>query len=168
MNTENNQPEWVAEVLKTISRVQKRAEDAVESFNATVAKSGLLYAIEWRSSDVAETEGLSLEVSWLAGLFTSEKHLAELESTALMALEEIERRKSQLLNCLRVGASTSAFANAIENASCACALCDCANWSTSAFANAIENAKLEARARAFDSFGGVYSNVAYIIENRSK
>lgn len=143
MNTENNQPKWVAEVLKTVGRVQKRAEESVEAFNATVEKSGLLHAIEWRSSDVAATEGLSVEVSWLAGLFTSEKHLTDLEATAGLALKEIESRKQQLLNCLRVGASTSAFANAIENA------------------------KLEARARAFDTFGGVYAQVAYIIEHRA-
>lgn len=142
MNTENNQSEWVAEVLKTVSRVQKRAEESVEAFNATVEKSGLLYAIEWRASDVAATEGLIREVSWLTGLFTSERYLDDLEETAVMALKEIESRKQQLLNCLRVGASTSAFANAIENA------------------------KLEARARAFDTFGGVYAQVAYIIEHR--
>lgn len=143
MNTENNQPEWVAEVLKIVGRTQKQAEIAVEAFNATAAKSGLVYAIEWRAFGVATTEGLRREVSWLTDLFTSERYLADLEETAVMALKEIESRKQQLLNCLRVGASTSAFANAIENA------------------------KLEARASAFDTLGGVYAQVAYIIEHRA-
>ena len=144
MNTENNQPEWVAEVLKIVGRAQKQAEIAVEAFNATAAKSGLVYAIEWRASDVAATEGLSREVAWLGDLFTSEKHSADLEAAAALALKEIESIKQRLLNGLRVGASTSAFANAIENA------------------------KLEARARAFDTFGGVYAQVCHIIKNRNQ
>lgn len=142
MNTENNKSEWVAEVLKIVERAKKQAELSVESFNATAAKSGLLAAIEWRSSDVAETQGLSLEVEWLADLFTNYTD-GDLEVAAELAVKEIESRKRLLLNCLRVGSSTSAFANAIENA------------------------KLEARARAFDTFGVVYAQVAYIIEHRA-
>ena len=142
METVNNQPKWVVEILKIVERAAKEVENAIKSFNATAGKNGLLAAIEWKSSDVAATSALSDEIDWLGYLFTNEKYT--LEEAAKLALKEIESRKQQFLSCLRVGASTSAFANAIENA------------------------KLEARARAFDNFGGAYTQVAHIIATRNQ
>lgn len=141
METVNNQPKWVAEVLKLVERAAREVESAVDSFNATAEKNGLLSAIEWKSNGVAATRALSDEIGWLGDLFTSEKYTPE--EVATLALKEIESRKQQFLGCFRIAASTSPFANAIENA------------------------KLEARARAFDNFCGAYTHVCSIIEHRA-
>lgn len=143
MNTENNQPKWIAEVLRIVNDVQENAKRAVEKFNGVAVQSGLAYAIEWRSHDVAATAGLEQEVSWVANIFTSEKFLADVEATAVMALKEIESRKQMFFSVFRVGASTSAFANAVENA------------------------KLEARAAAFQPFAGVYTQITHVITHRA-
>lgn len=144
MNTNQTATEanWIEEIKRVITGVEAKHERALGAFAATVEKTGLVSAIEWRGSDVAAAEAEKWELSWLNDFLTNNK--MDTEEIARMVSKEIDSRQTQMMNCFRVAASTSAFANAIENA------------------------KLEAKFKMFDTFGGTYHVILTIVSRREQ
>lgn len=133
-------PKWIAAVLSIIESVQINHNHAKMQFDEATKKYGLSYAIEWRSADLVSAETKEREVEWLRCFLTNNK--MNTEEMAGMVAREIENRREQLISCMRMAASTSAFANAIENV------------------------RLEARAQMFSNFNGPFDAILKTISKR--